>query len=304
MDYKQIKGTIFNIQRYSTDDGPGVRTTVFMKGCPLRCLWCSNPESLDNHPQLLYRYTACKRCGRCIQICPNHALSMGDDGIVIDRSLCTACGLCSKKCLLSALNISGSEKTVEEVFNIVKRDKDYYDQGGGGCTCSGGEILSQPDFVAGLFRMCRENGIHTNADTSGYGSREALVKIMEYADMFYYDLKIIDPDAHERYTGVHNGVILDNLRYLAGSGISVVIRVPLIHTINDTEENLTALAKTVLDVIPAATVNFLPYHEYGSNKYRSIGKQYGMPALEPMTEEQKAIAVDWIRSFGLKCVIS
>ena len=174
---------------------------------------------------------------------------MGDDGIVIDRSLCTACGLCSKKCLLSALNISGSEKTVEEVFNIVKRDKDYYDQGGGGCTCSGGEILSQPDFVAGLFRMCRENGIHTNADTSGYGSREALVKIMEYADMFYYDLKIIDPDAHERYTGVHNGVILDNLRYLAGSGISVVIRVPLIHTINDTEENLTALAKTVLDVI-------------------------------------------------------
>ena len=149
-----------------------------------------------------------------------------------------------------------------------------------------------------------ENGIHTNADTSGYGSREALVKIMEYADMFYYDLKIIDPDAHERYTGVHNGVILDNLRYLAGSGISVVIRVPLIHTINDTEENLTALAKTVLDVIPAATVNFLPYHEYGSNKYRSIGKQYGMPALEPMTEEQKAIAVDWIRSFGLKCVIS
>lgn len=304
MDFWHTKGTVFNIQRYSTDDGPGVRTTVFMKGCPLRCRWCSNPESQDPRPQLLYRYTSCKRCGRCIAACPQGALSMGEDGVEIDRARCVVCGTCVKKCLPGAMNITGGVKTVEEVFKVVLRDKDYYDQGGGGCTCSGGEILSQADFVADLFRACRENGIHTNADTSGQGSREALKRIMEYADMFYYDLKLMDPDAHARWIGTDNRVILDNLKYLAGSGIPLNIRVPLIPGVNDGRDNLEALARTVSSLAPEATVNFLPYHEYGRNKYRSVGKEYTMPEIVPPSQEQKKRAVELVQGFGLRCIVS
>lgn len=303
MDYSQATGTVFNIQRYSIDDGPGVRTTVFVKGCPLKCLWCSNPESQSGLPQLTYRYTACKRCGKCINNCPNGALSMGEDGIVVDTAKCKLCGKCGKKCLFEALSISGKTMTAEEAFKVVIRDKDYYDNNGG-CTCSGGEILMQPEFVAGVFQLCRANGIHTNADTSGYGSREALETIMQYADMFYYDLKHIDPEEHKRLTGVDNAQILANLKVIADAGIETVIRVPVIPGCNDSDENIHALARTVLDIIPKAPVNLLPYHEYGSNKYRMIGKEYTMKGTPKLTQEREDHIVEIIRSYGLTCKVS
>lgn len=303
MEYENTKGIVFNIQRYSTDDGPGVRTTVFLKGCPLRCLWCSNPESQSYEPQLSYRYTSCKKCGKCIAACPNEAISMGEESIVIDRSKCVCCGTCVKKCLPEALSITGKTMTAREAFSVVVRDKDYYEDVGG-CTCSGGEILSQPDFVAALFRLCRENGIHTNADTSGYGSQQALEKIMEYADMFYYDLKHLDPDEHLKYTGVSNQLILDNLRLIVARGIPVVIRVPLIPGFNDSEQNVSLLAKTVKDIAPDSMVNLLPYHEYGKNKYNMVGMEYPMPDVPSVTEEDKARARTIIESYGLTCKIS
>ena len=303
MEYKQITGTVFNIQRYSIDDGPGVRTTVFVKGCPLSCKWCSNPESQSFEPQLSYRYTSCKHCGKCIDKCPNGALAMGTDGLDIDRTKCKLCGNCVKKCLFEALSISGKVMTAEEAFKVVNRDKDYYGNEGG-CTCSGGEILAQADFVSAVFRICRENGIHTNADTSGFGSREALKKIMEYADMFYYDLKLLDSGFHKKYTGVGNEVILDNMRYVAESGIPVVIRAPLIPGINASEDDIHNLAKTVLEYAPNSLVSMLSYHEYGKNKYRMIGKEYPMPETPTMTEEEKARAVEIVSSYDLRCKIS
>ena len=303
MDYTQITGTVFNIQRYSIDDGPGVRTTVFVKGCPLRCRWCSNPESQSFKPQWSYRYTSCKQCGKCIAVCPEGALSMGPDGLIHDEAKCTLCGKCVKKCLHEALSISGKVMTAQEAYNVVKRDKDYYDKDGG-CTCSGGEILSQPDFVAAVFRLCHENGIHTCADTSGYGSREALEKIMEHADLFYYDLKHLDGALHEEFTGVKNDLILDNLRFLAEHEKEIVIRVPLIPGVNASEEHLTLLANAVREITPDSLVNLLPYHEYGKNKYRMIGMDYPMPETAAMTQEEKDAARRFIESFGLRCKVS
>ena len=303
MDYRQITGTVFNIQRYSIDDGPGVRTTVFVKGCPLKCRWCSNPESQSFAPQLSYRYTSCKRCGKCIARCPQGAIKMGEDGLLIDRNKCDLCGQCVRGCLFEALSVSGKIMTAEEAFKVVLRDKDYYENIGG-CTCSGGEILSQPDFVAAVFRLCKENGIHTNADTSGFGSREALKKIMEYADMFYYDLKLLDSGLHKKWTDVGNEIILDNLRYVVQSGIPLVIRIPLIPGINASENDIHNFAKTITEYAPSAPVSMLSYHEYGKNKYRMIGQEYPMPPTLTLTEEEKAKALEIVSSYGLECKIS
>ena len=303
MEFDQITGTVFNIQRYSIDDGPGVRTTVFVKGCPLRCRWCSNPESQSAQPQWCYRFTACKRCGKCIAACPTGALRMGEDGLIHDDAACTLCGKCVKTCLFEAPSISGKTMTALEAFKVVMRDKDYYGETGG-CTCSGGEILSQSAFVAALFRLCRENGIHTNADTSGFGSREALEQVMEYADMFYYDLKLIDPQAHRKWTGVDNAPILDNLRHVAQSGIPVVIRVPMIPGVNASAADMRLLAETVCALAPNAPVNLLPYHEYGKNKYRMLGMTYPMDGTRSVTEEEKEEAHAVIESYGLTCKIS
>ncbi|MCL1829402.1 MAG: glycyl-radical enzyme activating protein [Oscillospiraceae bacterium] len=304
MDYADIEGLVFNIQRYSIDDGPGVRTTVFLKGCPLACDWCSNPESISPLPQLSHRYTSCTNCGTCAGVCPNGAISQGEEGPEIDRGKCVVCGTCVKKCLPEALSISGKKMTVKEVYKTVKRDKDYYDEGGGGCTCSGGEILMQPDFVAGLFRMCRENGINNTADTSGYGSREALDKIMEYTDLFYYDLKHIDPEIHRQRTGRDNGIVLDNLRYIAERKIPIVIRIPLIPGITNTDENLSGTAKLIKEISPDSAVSLLPFHEYGSNKYRMTGSVYKMQGTPPLSEEEKKRAKEIFISCGLTCTVS
>ena len=303
MDYTQTTGTIFNIQRYSIDDGPGIRTTVFVKGCPLRCLWCSNPESQSPKPQWSYRYTSCKKCGRCITVCPTGALSMGPEGLIHDDEKCILCGKCVNKCLFEAPSIKGEVITAMDAFKVVARDKDYYGEEGG-CTCSGGEILMQPNFVASIFRLCHENGINTNADTSGFGSREAMEIVAEHADLFYFDMKHMDPIAHKKYTGVNNDVIFDNLRYVASTGKPVSIRVPLIPNVNCTEENIEALSKYIKEIIPYATMHFLPYHEYGKNKYRMIGMEYPMPETPSVTDEQKAMVKQIVESYGLAFKIS
>jgi pyruvate formate lyase activating enzyme len=298
------EGTVFNVQRYSIDDGPGIRTTVFLKGCPLRCPWCSNPESQNPNPQLSYRYTSCKKCGACAASCPNGAITLGGDGIAIDREKCVVCGTCVKVCPAEALKISGEVMALEKVWKVIRKDAVYYETSGGGVTCSGGEILTQPDFVAAIFKKCREEGIHTCADTSGFGSEEALDKVLEYADLVYFDLKHMDPKRHAELMGVPFDVILHSLKTVAARKIPITIRLPLIPDYNNSEENLTATARLVKDVAPDAVVNILPYHKYGANKYATVGMTYALDGLRENTSEELDRAKELFESFGLKCEVS
>jgi pyruvate formate lyase activating enzyme len=299
-----MEGIVFNIQRYSLDDGPGVRTTVFLKGCPLSCLWCSNPESMNPLPEVTWRYTTCKRCGTCVETCPLGLITIDEDGVHIDRKSCDRCGKCVEACVTESLRMCGTRMTVEEVYNVVKRDIDFYKVSGGGITCSGGEVLMQADFVAELFKRCRENEIHTCADTSGFGSKQAMETILAYADLIYFDLKHMDAAEHQRLCGQSNDLILSNLALVVEKGIPMVIRVPLIPGYNDSDENITALAKTVADMTKETPVNILPYHRYGENKYRMTDKTYQLDGVKYPTEEELEKAKQIIESFGLKCEIS
>jgi pyruvate formate lyase activating enzyme len=299
-----MEGIVFNIQRYSIDDGPGVRTTVFLKGCPLTCPWCSNPESWNPLPEVAWRYTSCKKCGTCVETCPLGIITLDEDGVHIDRNSCDRCGKCVESCVQEALRMSGTKMTVEEVYNVVKRDMDYYKLSGGGLTCSGGEILMQADFVAELFKRCRKNDIHTCADTSGLGSKQAMEKILAYTDLVYYDLKHMDAAEHKRICGQSNDLILRNLALVVERGIPMVIRVPLIPGYNDSDENITAMAKTVAELAKETTINILPYHRYGENKYRMIDMKYQLKDVRYPTEKELDRAKRIIESFGLKCEIS
>ena len=300
-----MEGTIFNIQRYSIQDGPGMRTTVFVKGCPLKCLWCSNPESQDPEPVISNRYTACKKCGKCAAICPQKAIELTEEGTVIDRSRCDGCGACVESCFYDAMHWTGEVVSVDQVMKTVLRDKLYYETSGGGVTCSGGEILSQPDFVAEIFRRCHAEGIHTNADTCGWGTEEALRKVMAEADLCYYDLKHMDPEKHREYTGVDNARILRNLELTLSLGVKVVIRVPLIPEHNADEAHIRSLAAYVKGLGEGVdSVCFLPYHSYGANKYRMIGRSYPLEGLRKLTDEEIAKAVEITEGFGLRATVS
>jgi pyruvate formate lyase activating enzyme len=297
-------GTIFNIQRYSIDDGPGIRTTVFVKGCPLRCPWCSNPESQSPNPQILYRYTSCKKCGTCVQLCPNQAIALGESGITIDRAKCAVCGACAEGCLADALKISGEEVTVDKVWKTVRKDEVYYETSGGGVTCSGGEILTQPDFVVALFKKCKENGVHTCADTSGFGSEDAMRKILEFSDLVYFDMKHSDPAKHKEFTGVELDTVLRNLKLCTESGVDITIRIPLIPEYNNSADTLEAVAELIRSLAPAASVSILPYHKYGASKYSGVGMSYTLDELRENTPEELEQARAIFELHGFDCKVS
>ena len=301
---ENLEGIVFNIQRYSIDDGPGVRSTVFLKGCPLTCSWCSNPESQNPLPEVTWRYTSCKHCGTCAAMCPEKAIELSGDDVIIDRKACTLCGNCVDVCLPEALNVSGKRMTVEEVFKVVNRDYDYYEASGGGVTASGGEILMQADFVAALFKKCREEGIGTCADTSGFGGSEAFRKILEYSDLVLFDLKHMDPAEHMRECGQSNELILSNLEVAVKSSARIIIRVPLIPDFNTSDEALSAMALAVVEKTRNAEVDIMPYHRYGANKYRMIGKKYTLDELRELLQQEKSRAKEVFESFGLKCEVS
>ncbi|MDR0916545.1 MAG: glycyl-radical enzyme activating protein [Oscillospiraceae bacterium] len=300
----EITGTVFNIQRYSIDDGPGIRTTVFLKGCPLRCPWCSNPESQNPQPQLSYRYTSCKQCGACAAACPNGAIALGADGVVIDREKCVVCGTCAAACPENALQIKGETMNVAQVWKVIRRDAVYYETSGGGVTCSGGEILAQAAFVAEIFKKCRDEGIHTCADTSGFGTADAMNTILEYADLVYFDLKLADPARHAEVMGVAPDVIWANLKLAAERGVKIVLRVPLIPEYNNAPEQVTALAEFARDLAPDAEVCILPYHRYGANKYASVGMTYALDDLRENTDDELTRAREIFEGFGFTCTVS
>lgn len=294
----QTKGIIFNIQRYSIQDGPGIRTTVFMKGCPLRCLWCSNPESQYFWPEVVHRDSLCDKCGRCINVCDVQAISVDDKGVHINRKLCTNCGKCVEVCNLGALNIFGSEMSVEVVFQEVKKDVEYYRNSGGGVTISGGEPLCQPVFVSALFHRCWDIGIHTTLDTAGCVSTRAWEEILPYTSLVLFDLKFNDPAAHRKWTKKSNQQIIRNLSLVAEKGIPLIIRIPLIPGVNDSDEELKAIARTIGFLKGEPKINLLPYHRYGVGKYKMLDRRYRLNRLARQKDAELQRAKQVFKSLG------
>ena len=279
------KGIIFDIDRFATHDGPGIRTTIFLTGCPLSCLWCHSPESQSARPQLLFRPEKCAACGLCEQACPRGAIrlseqvgprgavNMSESPAVLDRSRCDSCGICCETCYSGALELAGREVTVQEIVERVARDAPYFSTSGGGVTLSGGEPLAQPDFTYELLSAFKKKGVHTAVETTGYCPWESLSRISEVTDLFLYDLKAVDDAVHRRYTGVSNGRILENLKGLCAGESEVQVRVPCIPGVNDSPEQIAELAATAA-AAGARSLALLPYNGAAAAKYAWIGRKY------------------------------
>ncbi|MFC2021411.1 glycyl-radical enzyme activating protein [Chloroflexota bacterium] len=286
MELGNTKGTIFNIQKFSVHDGPGIRTTVFMKGCPLRCQWCANSESLNPQPESGIIRDNCNNCGRCIDVCPVEAISISKVNIIhFDRTICDACGDCAAICPTDAITIYGKQVTVDEVFSEINRDKAFYDGSGGGVTVSGGEPLRQAEFTGILFQKCREHGISTCLDTSGYADTTDLKKVLDFTDYVLFDIKHMDNEQHCRYTRMSNDLILANARIIAERGVEVLFRIPLVENVNDSIQNITATARFIKSLGNGSAVELLPYHRLGAGKYRTLdldypGKEFTAPSAE------------------------
>ena len=296
-------GTTFNILRYTVDDGPGLRTTVFLKGCPLSCPWCSNPESQLADPEVSFRQAMCVGCGRCAALCPEHAIAIVKRKASIDRARCRRCMTCVEACLNEAMVLMGEQKSIEDVWKVVRRDRDYYEESGGGVTVSGGEPLMQADFVAALFRKLHEEGIHTCLDTTGFASADALERVLAHTDLVLFDLKHMDSGKHRDIVGVPTEPIHENFKRIVNAGVEIIVRIPYIPEFNDDDENMHATAEFVKSNAPSALVNILPYHEYGSNKYGSIGRVYPMPPTQKPSPEQLNHSRRIFAQFGLECQI-
>lgn len=295
----EVTGTIFDIQRFSIQDGPGIRTTVFLKGCPLTCTWCSNPESQKYAPQLLFRQHRCTRCYKCVEVCPEKANRILSDGsVALDPVKCNACGQCVEGCLGDARNIAGRVVTVGEVIAIAAKDSMFYRNSGGGLTASGGEALIQPAFLHALFRECRIREIDTALDTCGYAPWSTLDSILDCTDLVLFDIKHIDSEIHKELTGVSNELILENARNIVAKGVPIIIRVPLIPGLNDSEENIRGIAELSVE-LGRVEVNILPYHRFGFGKYEALGMNNRMKnVLSCADEDVKAIS-RIIRSYGV-----
>ncbi len=295
---------ISNIQGYSIHDGPGIRTTVFLKGCPLRCKWCANPENLTDSVRVGFVANNCKGCGHCAEACPEGAIIPGEVRR-IDRTRCTSCCACVEACYYGALVRYGEEMSVEQVFDKVRRDKMFYDTSGGGVTVSGGEPLVHADFVAELFRLCKDEGIGTCVETCGCVARSALEKVLPLTDVFYYDLKIPDGAKHREYTGQSNELILANARFLTESGAKMLFRQPLIPGVNSSEEDVRATAEFIRSLNrPDIALQLMPYHRMGTAKYAALDEEYSLEALEIMPGEEVETIRALYESLGVLCSVS
>jgi pyruvate formate lyase activating enzyme len=280
------KGLIFDIQRYSLHDGRGIRTLVFMKGCPLRCLWCANPESQSVRREIGHTAKNCVHCGVCAAHCKNDAIDPND--FSIDRSRCDRCGACSRVCGVRAKRWIGRETTVSALMEDIEKDRLFYLNSGGGVTVGGGEPLAQADFVEDLLRACKAVHIDTAIETCGFAEWEKLSGILSYTDTVLYDLKHMDSGEHRRLTGVDNALILDNARR-TGNRNRTVFRVPLIPGLNDGDDNLRQTFAFARDAKMAVGVEILPYHNLGAKKYEWISLKYALPEMRPCDEKQKRL---------------
>ena len=287
-----VSGRVFNVQRFSLHDGPGIRTTVFLKGCPARCLWCHNPESQSFAPEVLVVETRCVSCGACATVCAHGAPPPGS-------ALCTACGACVEACPAGARQLAGREMTVDAVMEEVRRDRVFYEESGGGVTFSGGEPLAQPGFLQALLGACRAAGLHTAVDTCGFSRRERLLALAPLVDLFLFDVKLVDDARHRALTGLPAAPILGNLRALAAVHPNVWIRIPVVPGHTDAEADVKATAALVAGLPGVRRVSLLPYHRTGAAKARRLGREYPLDALAPPPGERLEELAALFREHGL-----
>lgn len=295
------QGTVFNIERFATEDGPGIRTVVFLKGCPLRCIWCANPESQRLQPDILTYAHKCTRCGRCIARCAQQALREGAEGILWDAARCTACGACEQGCLYDAIKLSGKRYTVSGVLHEVEKDRSFYERSGGGVTYSGGEPAVQGPFFAGLLRASKQAGLHTAVESCGMPSpiwEEALPDI----DLLYLDYKHVDLAVCKEQLGGDYVPYLENIRALAHRHPQVIIRIPCIPGFNHSDGAYAQIATALAEMGGFQRIELLPYHRLGQDKYRCLGREYRLEGHAQMEKSELAAAVDIFRQYGLQAI--
>jgi pyruvate formate lyase activating enzyme len=299
--YNQIvtKGIVFDIMHFSTHDGPGIRTTVFLKGCPLHCAWCHNPESQARGLELMLRPNLCIACEECIEACAEGAITIRDGVIVTDRAKCNLCGKCVEVCNAEARALVGREMTVAEVMAEVQKDAIFYDESRGGVTFSGGEALMQPEFLLELLQACKEKGFHTAVDTCGFANWKVIERVRPFVDLFLYDLKTLDDEAHRRYTGVSNRPILANLKRLVDLGQPLILRMPLIPGVNDNPEAIREVGQFAASLPHLARLDILPYHQAGVEKYNRLDKVYHLAETTPPSDGEVAEVANILKGFDL-----
>lgn len=295
---------IFDIKRYAINDGPGIRITIFFKGCPLSCKWCHNPESQSPAMQKLYTESKCIGAQECIKMCPEDALTLTAKGIVTDYEVCTMCGICADVCPTKAIEMSGRPYEVDELLAIIERERVHIDQSGGGVTFSGGEPLMHNNFLLKMLRVCGENKIHRTVDTCGFADTETLLEVAKSTDLFLFDLKIMDDAKHKKWTGVSNKLILENLRILSENNASINIRVPFIRNVNADYNSVSEMAEFISSLSgKKPAVNILPYHNIAVNKYNKLGSVYNEFNMAEPTEEEQNRALAIFRRFGIEAEI-
>ena len=294
------KGLIFNIQKFSIHDGPGIRTTIFLKGCPLRCKWCANPESQSANVQILWDQKKCVHCLQCVKSCMHQAISCREGEIHIDEELCQGCLNCVSTCLQSALSNEGETKEIEEIVRIALQDKDFYEESGGGITISGGEGMSQPDFLKELFKELKKHNLHLAIETTGYIPKETFHELAPLFDLLLFDVKHYDTNRHFEGTGVHNEQIINNLKWAFHQGLEILPRIPVIPSFNDSIQDAAGLA-SLLTEIGLKKVQLLPFHQFGERKYEMMHKEYAYKNVKALQKEDLTEYQNEFIKKGLDC---